>query len=371
MLRGARRSSRDVWPSSSRRFLMLAGLTGFAISQPLLSVLGDDPTTLAFHGVRGGQLARLAVPDRVRPAARPLGGQSPVADARRPPRRARPAPGRRGRARRLRRRAGRQERGDRAADRAGHRGARRRRRVRRSPTSGRAPWRTWATYTAILPSSPWGSSCSPRPRPRSSARPRRALTAVGGAGGGPAVRSSSSCSTSSRPGRSSTTPARSTRVASRTWPPSRIRPPGIGITPPLSRRHGSRPCPRCSPVSSRRRTRRCGRATRTIPLHACSRPTHELEVLETVTTLCPYDERASPTTTDERRHPAGDRRPVRRTSVTSSTSRPTSGSSGCRPVRPAPSALDDFAEEPEAPREFEPASVPSDLDEDVRCGFER
>jgi hypothetical protein len=38
------------------RLLVLLGLTGFAISQPLLSILGDNPTTLAFYGVDGLQL---------------------------------------------------------------------------------------------------------------------------------------------------------------------------------------------------------------------------------------------------------------------------------------------------------------------------
>lgn len=49
------------WPSAGRRFLVIAGLTGFAISQPLLSVFGDDPTTLAFHGVEGSSLVLFAV----------------------------------------------------------------------------------------------------------------------------------------------------------------------------------------------------------------------------------------------------------------------------------------------------------------------
>ncbi len=48
-----------AWPSLVRRYLVLAGLTGFAISQPLLSVLGDDPVTLAYHGVDGVELVLL------------------------------------------------------------------------------------------------------------------------------------------------------------------------------------------------------------------------------------------------------------------------------------------------------------------------
>ena len=39
---------------------MLLGLTGFAISQPLLSILGDAPTELAFFGLDGTDLVRLA-----------------------------------------------------------------------------------------------------------------------------------------------------------------------------------------------------------------------------------------------------------------------------------------------------------------------
>ena len=39
---------------------MLLGLTGFAISQPLLSILGDAPTELAFYGLDGTDLVRLA-----------------------------------------------------------------------------------------------------------------------------------------------------------------------------------------------------------------------------------------------------------------------------------------------------------------------
>jgi hypothetical protein len=54
-------SDRPVWPAARRRCLIIFGLTGFAISQPLLSVLGDDPVTLAYHGVSGGQLVLLCV----------------------------------------------------------------------------------------------------------------------------------------------------------------------------------------------------------------------------------------------------------------------------------------------------------------------
>jgi hypothetical protein len=43
-----------------QQLLVLGGLTGFAISQPLLSVLGDNPTTLAFHGVEGWELVGFA-----------------------------------------------------------------------------------------------------------------------------------------------------------------------------------------------------------------------------------------------------------------------------------------------------------------------
>ncbi len=49
-----------MWPSPGRQLLVLAGLTGFAISQPLLSILGDSPTILAFYGIEGPQLVALA-----------------------------------------------------------------------------------------------------------------------------------------------------------------------------------------------------------------------------------------------------------------------------------------------------------------------
>ncbi len=48
------------WPSTTRQLLVLTGLTGFAISQPLLSVLGDAPTELASYGVGGRELVALA-----------------------------------------------------------------------------------------------------------------------------------------------------------------------------------------------------------------------------------------------------------------------------------------------------------------------
>jgi hypothetical protein len=50
-----------IWRSPGRQLLVLAGLTGFAISQPLLSVLGDEPTILARHGIEGRELVALAV----------------------------------------------------------------------------------------------------------------------------------------------------------------------------------------------------------------------------------------------------------------------------------------------------------------------
>jgi hypothetical protein len=56
MTEGAQRDRR----SALQQLLVLAGLTGFAISQPLLSILGDNPTTLAFHGVEGWALVSFA-----------------------------------------------------------------------------------------------------------------------------------------------------------------------------------------------------------------------------------------------------------------------------------------------------------------------
>ena len=52
---------RATWRSPWRQALVLAGLTGFAISQPLLGLLGDNPTTLTFHGVEGVQVVQLAL----------------------------------------------------------------------------------------------------------------------------------------------------------------------------------------------------------------------------------------------------------------------------------------------------------------------
>lgn len=43
-----------------RAFLIVAGLTGVAISQPLLSVLGDAPATLALYGVEGADVVLVA-----------------------------------------------------------------------------------------------------------------------------------------------------------------------------------------------------------------------------------------------------------------------------------------------------------------------
>jgi len=49
------------WPSWTRQLLVVAGLTGFAISQPLLSILGDEPALLAFYGISGSSLVLLVV----------------------------------------------------------------------------------------------------------------------------------------------------------------------------------------------------------------------------------------------------------------------------------------------------------------------
>jgi hypothetical protein len=50
-----------LWRSPRRQLLVLLGLTGFAISQPVLSVLGGEPAVLAFHGAEGRGQAILAL----------------------------------------------------------------------------------------------------------------------------------------------------------------------------------------------------------------------------------------------------------------------------------------------------------------------
>ena len=50
-----------VWRSPIRRHLAVIGLTGFAISQPLLAVFGDNPSTLSFHHAGRNELVALAV----------------------------------------------------------------------------------------------------------------------------------------------------------------------------------------------------------------------------------------------------------------------------------------------------------------------
>lgn len=49
---------RDVW---WKHLLVLLGLTGFAISQPMLSLLGENPTVFTFHGVDGPPLLLFVV----------------------------------------------------------------------------------------------------------------------------------------------------------------------------------------------------------------------------------------------------------------------------------------------------------------------
>jgi hypothetical protein len=49
---------REVW---WRQLLVLLGLTGFAISQPMLSLLGDNPTAFTFYGVEGASLVAFAL----------------------------------------------------------------------------------------------------------------------------------------------------------------------------------------------------------------------------------------------------------------------------------------------------------------------
>jgi hypothetical protein len=45
-----RHPAERIWRSPLRQLLVLAGLAGFAISQPILGLLGDEPTILARHG---------------------------------------------------------------------------------------------------------------------------------------------------------------------------------------------------------------------------------------------------------------------------------------------------------------------------------
>ncbi len=40
--------------------MVVAGLSGFAISQPLLGIIGDEPATVAFYGIRGAELVMFA-----------------------------------------------------------------------------------------------------------------------------------------------------------------------------------------------------------------------------------------------------------------------------------------------------------------------
>jgi hypothetical protein len=59
--RGGLRSAgsvREVW---WRELLVILGLTGFAISQPMLSLLGENPTVFTFHGVDGPLLVVFAL----------------------------------------------------------------------------------------------------------------------------------------------------------------------------------------------------------------------------------------------------------------------------------------------------------------------
>jgi hypothetical protein len=47
--------------TGAQQLMVLAGMTGFAISQPILSTLGENPTTLAVHGLEGWALVAFAV----------------------------------------------------------------------------------------------------------------------------------------------------------------------------------------------------------------------------------------------------------------------------------------------------------------------
>ena len=50
-----------------QQLLVLVGLSGLAISQPLLSLLGDNPTVFTFHNVGGGRLVLYAIAVAVLP----------------------------------------------------------------------------------------------------------------------------------------------------------------------------------------------------------------------------------------------------------------------------------------------------------------
>ena len=133
-----------------QQLMVLAGLTGFAISQPLLSVLGDNPTTLALHGIEGIELVALAAGDRAGPAARPVGHRPPrlrriAAGRSSAPRR----PGRR--SRRADRHPGREERRARSNEGSCSSWRRRPASPSRWPTRRVTAVATWASYTAILP----------------------------------------------------------------------------------------------------------------------------------------------------------------------------------------------------------------------------
>src|SRR5690606_15664417 len=52
------RPLREAW---WRELLVVLGLTGFAISQPMLSLLGENPTVFTFHGVDGPLLVGFAL----------------------------------------------------------------------------------------------------------------------------------------------------------------------------------------------------------------------------------------------------------------------------------------------------------------------
>src|SRR5687768_3738124 len=57
----ARHPAERIWRSPVRQLLVIAGLSGFAISQPVLGLLGDAPTILARYGIEGPRLVGLAV----------------------------------------------------------------------------------------------------------------------------------------------------------------------------------------------------------------------------------------------------------------------------------------------------------------------
>ena len=289
-----------------RRLLVLAGLTGFAISQPLLSVLGDEPDDARVARHRGRRCSCCSS-SRSRSCRRwSCGPRAPAVERRSTPAPAAPLYLRRGgalvgllRACRSPRRSGiEQPVAARPSSLAGAASAFAVAHVRR-PT----PVATWASYTAVparssrsaffLIASPASALAEPRPRrPEADGdrrrppvgrdhRPRRAAHPIAARRG-----------RADRPG-----------ALPEPGAPSPTTRPGTGTTralAPLTERRRAVAAHRPAPDHGRAALY----ANHPDNLFTLLAPTHELEVLESVTTLCPYD---SCVATEDRRH--GRRRP--------------------------------------------------------------